>query len=400
MAKLLFLAHRVPYPPNKGERIRAFHPLKHLAETHEVWLGALADNEAELKETGELRTLCKEVHYTLRRPHEKSLAMALGAASGRALSISAFDNQELRSWCTRTIAAVRPDLVYIVSSAMAQYVLGSEGTARIVMDFVDADSAKFRQYAAARRGPMRFVYNLEAKRVLRFDRAVAHAAKACLFVSETDRNLFAADCPEAADKLHVVPNGVDCDYFDPAPFAAETSQEPIILFTGTMDYYPNVDAVVWFAHEIFPLVRAEILDARFQIVGTSPAPAVRNLAALPGIEVTGAVPDVRPFYARAKVSVAPLRIARGIQNKVLEAMAMARPTVATPNALDGIFATDGEHLLVARDARAFVQATLTALRGSIPDLGRKARENVIGHHAWRAQLAKLDAIIERVLSAP
>ncbi|HXZ69003.1 MAG TPA: glycosyltransferase, partial [Alphaproteobacteria bacterium] len=161
----------------------------------------------------------------------------------------------------------------------------------------------------------------------------------------------------------------------------------------------NVDAVVWFARQIFPLIRAEIPAARFQIVGTSPAPSVLNLAALPGIEVTGPVPDMRPYYARAKVSVAPLRIARGIQNKVLEAMAMAKPTVATPNALDGIFATDGEHLLVGRDERAFAQATLKALRGDNPDLGRKARENVMAHHAWHVQLAKLDTIIAKVLAA-
>lgn len=399
MAKLLFLAHRVPYPPNKGERIRAFHILKHLARSHDVWLGALADNEAETKETGELSGLCREVYYALRRPAEKSLSMILGAASGRALSISAFDNRELRSWCDRKIAAVRPDLIYIVSSAMAQYAIDSASTAKIVMDFVDSDSAKFRQYASTRRGPMRVVYSREAQQVLRFDCAVAHAAKECLFVSETDRNLFAADCPEAAPKLHVVPNGVDCDYFNPALFAQERSPNPVILFTGTMDYYPNIDAVVWFAREIFPLVRAEIPNARFQIVGTSPAPAVRGLSALPGVEVTGAVPDIRPFYARAHVSVAPLRIARGIQNKVLEAMAMAKPTVATPNALDGISAIDGEHLLVANDASQIAQATLNILRGHGPDLGARARDNVIAHHAWPAQLAKLDQIISKVLSA-
>lgn len=396
MSKLLFLAHRAPYPPNKGERIRAFYPLRHLAKKHDVWLGALADSAAEIAQARELNAWCRQVHLTLSRRAEKSLGMALGAAAGRALSISAFDNHDLRSWCARTIAAVKPDLIYIVSSAMAQYVLGATGGANIIMDFVDADSEKFRQYASARRGPMRLVYGIEAERVLRYDRAVARAAQACLFVSAADRKLFASACPEVAAKLHVVPNGVDCDYFDPALFTRENRGAPIILFTGTMDYYPNVDAVTWFAQSIFPLVRTEIPNARFQIVGTNPSPAVRNLAAIAGVEVTGAVPDVRPYYANAAVSVAPLRIARGIQNKVLEAMAMAKPTIATPNALDGIFATDGVHLLVAGDEEAFARATIKALQGRAGELGQSARANALADHAWSAQFAKIDAIIESV----
>ncbi len=241
---------------------------------------------------------------------------------------------------------------------------------------------------------MRVIYSIEAKRVLRFDRAIAHAAKACLFVSETDRRLFASACPEVSAKLHVVPNGVDCDYFNPALFSRDTSGGPIILFTGTMDYHPNVDAVAWFARSIFPLIRAEIPHARFQIVGANPAPAVCGLAAQPGIEVTGGVADIRPYYADATVCVAPLRIARGIQNKVLEAMAMAKPTIATSNALDGIFATDGKQLLVANCEADFARATIKALQGHAGDLGNNARENALVHHAWSAQLAKLDAIID------
>lgn len=394
MPKLLFLAHRMPYPPNKGERIRAFYPLKHLAGRHEIWLGALADSRAEIERAAELGSWCKEVHLALQPSSQRALGMAFGSVSGRALSVSAFANRELKSWCTRTIADVKPDVVYLVSSAMAQYVMDSPRAANIVMDFVDADSAKFRQYASERSGPMRLVYRIEADRVERFDRAVARAAKACIFVSNTDRNLFARACPESSTKLHVVPNGVDCNYFDPALLPQKERADPVILFTGTMDYYPNVDAVSWFARAIFPQIRAAIPNARFQIVGTSPAQAVQALTQQSGIEVTGAVPDIRPYYADAAVCVAPLRIARGIQNKVLEAMAMAKPMIASPNALDGISATAGEHVLVAGNEADFAKATIKVLREGAGAMGPKARANVLAHHAWSVQLAKLDAIID------
>ncbi len=139
MAKLLFLTHRVPYPPNKGERIRAFYPLRHLAKRHEVWLGALADSQAEIAQSGELQALCTEVHLALHPRSRQQLGMMLGAATGRALSLSAFDNHDLRAWCAHAIASVKPDLIYVVSSAMAQYVMGTARGANILMDFVDAE---------------------------------------------------------------------------------------------------------------------------------------------------------------------------------------------------------------------------------------------------------------------
>jgi sugar transferase (PEP-CTERM/EpsH1 system associated) len=194
--------------------------------------------------------------------------------------------------------------------------------------------------------------------------------------------------------LHVVPNGVDAAYFDPALTKPMGGADPLVSFTGRMDYFPNVDAVTWFAQSIFPRIKAAVPRARFQIVGAAPAPRVLALARESSIEVTGAVPDVRPYYAGASVCVAPLRIARGIQNKVLEAMAMSRPSVVTPAALDGIAATDGEHVLVAESEEEFARKVISVLQNAAPPaLGANARARVLSHHAWSAQLAKIDALV-------
>ncbi|MFO1187511.1 MAG: TIGR03087 family PEP-CTERM/XrtA system glycosyltransferase [Alphaproteobacteria bacterium] len=398
MAKILFLAHRVPYPPDKGEKIRALHMLEHLAERHEVWLGALADGSVSADRLAWLEARCPVVFLPQRLRVEAAQHLAVALLTRAALSVALSENRSLFAWCAKAYETLRPDLVFAFSSAMAAYAVG-QTRAPLIVDFVDADSEKFRDYARTRRGPMRLVYAREADRLLAFDRAAARTAKASLFVSQAELEIFAARREEGARSLHVVGNGVDTSRFDPAAFTRTPVEPGLITFTGRMDYHPNVDAVVWFAREIFPRVRDKAANARFRIVGAAPAPAVKALASLPGVEVTGAVEDVRPFYAAAAVSVAPLRIARGVQNKVLEAMAMARPVVVTPAALDGIDAMPGEHLLVADMPAAFADAVVAVLKGSAPPhLAANARARVISHHAWAAHLTHLDAIIDAVLS--
>lgn len=398
MAKILFLSHRVPYPPDKGEKIRALHLLEHLAARHDVFLGALADEPVPEESAAWLKARCREVFLPRRRAFFAPPRLAGAVLTGRPLSVALSASGALARWCARLHETARPDLVFAFSSAMAQYAVGRT-KAPLIVDFVDADSEKFRDYAKTRKGPMRLVYSREADALLAFDRAAARAARASLFVSQTELGVFAARREEGARGLHVVGNGVDTERFDPAAFAATPVEPGLVAFTGRMDYHPNVDAVVWFSREIFPLVRRAVPDARFRIVGAAPAPAVKALAACAGIEVTGAVADVRPHYAAAEVSVAPLRIARGVQNKVLEAMAMARPAVVTPAALDGIDAVPGEHLLAAETPAAFADAVVSVIAGAAaPDLGAKARARVLSHHAWGAHLAHLDAIIDGVLA--
>jgi sugar transferase (PEP-CTERM/EpsH1 system associated) len=284
----------------------------------------------------------------------------------------------------------------VFSSAMAQYVANLPGV-RTVVDFVDVDSAKWEEYGRARRWPLSRIYRREGDRLLSYERAVARAADASVFVTVAEADLFLRKAPECAGRVWSAQNGVDTGYFAPdaarpSPFAAD--EDPIV-FTGAMDYWPNVDAVCWFAHEVLPAIRAVRPAARFHIVGMQPAPTVQALARLPGVAVTGRVPDVRPYLAHARVVVAPLRVARGIQNKVLEAMAMARPVVATSCAAEGLTARPGVDLAIADDPADFAARALATMEPAEADrLGAAARARVMADYDWAANLAPFARLIE------
>jgi sugar transferase (PEP-CTERM/EpsH1 system associated) len=398
MARILFLAHRAPFPPDKGDKIRAHHLLAHLAQGHEVWLGAGADDLGDLQHRDLALERCRDVCFAPLGSVRRAWNMLRGAATGAPLSVARFRHPGLQAWVDRVLADVRPDVVLVFSSAMAQYVAGRlPADTRLIIDFVDADAEKWRAYAAAARPPLRWLYAAEHRRLVAFERRAVREAAAGVAVSDTERRLLATQMPAAADRLHVISNGVDIDYFAPV---ARTSAQPLAVFCGRMDYAPNVDAAQWFAHEAFPAIRRARPDAVFRIVGAAPTAAVRALAGLDGVEVTGAVPDVRPHLAEAAAVVAPLRIARGVQNKVLEGMAAGRPVVATSAALDGLAAEPGRDVLVADDAQGFATQVLEILEGrAAPDLGRRARAFVVARHRWEAQLRALDGLIEAAVPA-
>lgn len=388
MAKVLFLAHRYPYPPNKGDKIRAFHIAEHLHKGHEVSLGFVAtpgDEEPDLK-------WARNFHgYYCGRVSRLARLFRTGVAfvSGAPLSVAAFAHDGLKRW----VAEQRPDVIYVFSSAMAQYVPAG---ARMILDFVDVDSEKWRQYGETQSPLRRWFYRLEAKRLLAFDRAQAAHAAVSLFVSEDEKRIFDRLSPETAAKHRAIANGVDVAFYDPAAAAPRANAGKTIVFVGMMDYWPNIDAVTWFAKDILPLVRAKHNDATFQIVGAKAVAAVTALGQHEGVEVTGAVRDVRPFVASAAVVVAPLRIARGIQNKVLEGMAMARPIVTTPGALEGINAVRGRDVLVGETPSEIAEAVVSVLDGRAPPgLGAAARAFVMRNHEWAANMRELDALMAR-----
>ncbi|MDB5453988.1 MAG: glycosyltransferase group 1 protein [Caulobacteraceae bacterium] len=398
MARVLFLAHRVPFPPDKGDKIRAFNILRHLARSHEVWLGAGADDLSDLQHVEEARRYCRDVHFAPLAPLRRAANMAAALATGAPLSVARFRHPELEHWTRRVLAEVKPDIIYVYSSAMAQYVLGrAPPTSRVVIDFVDCDAEKWRAYSEVARWPLRAVYRREFDRLRAFELDALADADLSLAISTTEQRLLTGFYPALAGKLHVVPNGVDLEYYAPCPLRVDSAT---IVMCGRMDYAPNAEGAEWFARQVFPQVQARNPEAVFQIVGAAPTAAVRALARHPGVNVTGAVPDVRPYLARAAVIVAPLRIARGIQNKVLEAMAVARPLVATPQALDGVAAMPGQDVLVAEDPGDFAQACLEAMTPSTArTLSRNGRRFVVRHHEWAAQLAALDELIGELLRA-
>jgi sugar transferase (PEP-CTERM/EpsH1 system associated) len=401
MTDLLFLSQRIPYPPNKGDKIRSWHILQHLARRHRVHLACFIDDPADWTYTDSVRAVCTgETLFVKLDPTRAKLRSLRGLLSGDPLTRYYFESPTLRAWVKDRIAADKPDSAFVFSSAMAPYLTEQGGLPpqRCVVDMVDIDSDKWRQYAARTKPPWRQIYGREGRTLLTLERRMAALYGATLFVSDHEAALFRAMAPESAAKIGHVNNGVDIAYFDPAqshaaPFAGDVVP---IVFTGAMDYWPNVDAVQWFAREILPLVVRQEPRAMFFIVGSNPGDDVRQLGQLPRVAVTGKVPDIRPYLAHAAAAVVPLRIARGVQNKVLEAMAMARPVIAAPPATQGLSARDGHDLLVAETPADFAAKILAVIAGQQAGLGARGRDFVLAQHTWDSALAELDAVLARV----
>ena len=395
MENLLLLIHRIPYPPNKGDKIRSYNLLKHLAQHYRVHLATFVDDEDDWQHVPKVQEMCASSHFARLSPLAGKVRSLGALMAGRSLSFDYYRDAGMQRWVDQAMRSHGIERVLVFSSPMAQYA-EAYPQARRVVDFCDVDSDKWGQYALQKRWPMSWVYRHEAKALLAYERHVAASTDASLFVSEPEAELFRTLAPESAAKTGYFNNGVDTDYFSPERDYARPygEQERAVVFTGAMDYWPNIDAVQWFAADIFPQLRARFPDVRFVIVGARPTPAVQALAQQPGIVVTGTVPDVRPYIAHAALTVAPLRIARGIQNKVLEAMAMARPVVTSPQALEGIDATPGAELVLADGADAFVAAISTLLNQSDPAMGQAARARVERQYSWPSNLARIEARLE------
>jgi sugar transferase (PEP-CTERM/EpsH1 system associated) len=391
VAKILYLVHRLPYPPNKGDKVRSYHLLRHLAERHQVYLGTFVDDPDDEQHVDTLRQWCADVHAVRLHPLRARISSLAGLLGQGALTLRYYRSADLRHWVDQTLARESIGTAVVFSSSMAQYAEGRKGL-QMLVDFVDVDSAKWTAYADRHPWPMSRLYLREGQALLTYERKIACQSERAFFVTEAEVGLFSSLAPECAHRLQVVGNGVDADFFcpDPAresPFAA--SELPLV-FTGAMDYWPNIDAVQWFVAEMLPRLRDSWPNARFHIVGRSPSAAVRALAS-EAVNVTGTVPDVRPFLQHAAAVVAPLRLARGIQNKVLEAMAMARPVVAAGQCVGPIHATPGVHLLAATAAQDYVESVASVLRDrkQAIELGDAARAYVLARFGWAPRLAPL-----------
>ena len=389
---VLFLAHRVPYPPDKGDRIRSYHLLRHLARDHRLHLACLAWSREEAAAAERLRDLCESVEVIRRTDGRAKWHSLTGLITGRPLTVPYFSSPALRRTVRRRCRRDDIDLVVVFSSGMAQFADRLPEIPRII-DFADVDSDKWMQYARRTSFPRSLIYALEGRRLRRYEKEVAGRFDSCLVISQAEAALLRSFCPDCP--LEVVPNGVDLEYFRPLK-AIPDSRE--LVFVGMMDYHANVDGVIYFCREIFPLIRRRVPEATFTIVGGSPTPAVRRLARLEGVSVEGYVRDVRSYLGRAAVCVVPLRIARGVQNKILEAMACGRPVVTTGRALQGIQAQPGRDLVVADDAASFAESTAQLLADEAlrTRLGRQARTLVEDRYRWERCLRSLDTVIETV----
>jgi sugar transferase (PEP-CTERM/EpsH1 system associated) len=399
MQSLFFISHRIPYPPDRGEKIRGWNFIQHLASRYRLFLGCLIDDPADWQHTPRLQALCAGfAAFGIDKRWQKLRALAR-LRPGRPLMLDYYGHAGMHRWAREIFSREAIDIAYIYSTAMAPYALhtpdASQGGPRRILDMQDIDSEKWTQYAGKAGWPMRQVWAREGRTLLAYERFAAMQCERTLFVTEQETLRFGDLAPEARDRIDWLEQGVDLERFSPAqalpnPYADDA---PRLVLTGNMDYWPNADAAIWFAREILPLLQRRQPAPRFVVVGANPSPEVMALADLPNVQVTGRVDDVRPYVAHAAAVVAPLRIARGIQNKVLEGMAMARPVVVSPQAFEGVRAQAGRDLLVGDGPAPIAALIAGVLDGAYPDLAANGRRAVEASYSWAATLAKLDGIL-------
>jgi sugar transferase (PEP-CTERM/EpsH1 system associated) len=334
---LLYLVHRIPYPPDKGDKIRSFNFLKGLAEHYTIHLGCFYDDPRDVVHQPVLEDYCETIKILPLSKKKATIKSLIGLVTGEALTLPYYRNAEMKKWVKEVSHRYSIKQAFIFSAAMAQYI-EDESYDRKIADFVDIDSDKWLQYAEQKKWPMSSVYKREGALLNRYEHKITGLFDKVIFVSKAEAKMFAEQLPDHKSKIDYVNNGVDYEYFSPDhsyknPYP-DNSQA--IVFTGAMDYWANVDAVLWFCKQIFPHLERGVRPLNFYIVGSNPSADVKDLDALVGVTVTGRVEDIRPYVSHANLVVAPLRIARGVQNKVLEAMSFNQTIIATEMALEGI----------------------------------------------------------------
>jgi len=397
MRDSLFLCHRLPYPPNKGDKIRSYALLCHLAKRGPVHLACFVDDAADLEYLDAVRKLAGgECYFEPLGKGAKAWRSLTGLATGKPLTTACFGSRRLQDWVNR-IVRERPisDMV-VFGSAMAPYLLDAPiAQARVLFDMVDIDSDKWRQYAGRSRGAFKWLYGREAQKLEALECEAAKAFGYTLLASDFEAETFRHIAPSSAFKTLGWTNGVDLEKFSASGFENPFQPDELpIVMTGRMDYRPNHEGAVWFAREVFPRVAQMVPQARVHFVGGGPPPSLKAVAG-PKIAVTGQVPDVRPYLQFARAVIAPLHIARGVQNKVLEAMAMVKPLVATHDATRSLAVEAGTHLWVANQPEQFAQAVVEALTGPRrEEIAGNGRSYVESHHSWPDLLQQVDRHLE------
>lgn len=402
---ILFLCHRIPYPPNKGDKIRSYNEIIFLSQKHKIYLGTTLDEKSDKNYTPELEKYCEEVfavHFKRRWRLSKSLL------SNKPFSVSNFYDTRLQRYVDRVLKNYKIDIIFCFCSSMAEYVYqspayksGDISKIKMVMDYVDLDSDKWRQYSEYTKFPKNIIYSLEQKRLLEYEKKINETFSHSVFVSEREVKVFRRWYPEAKN-IKVIQNGVDSEFFSSSyegfSKAEKTDSSSFkLIFTGVMDYFANEDGVKWFCRDILNKIKKDIPNVEFYIVGNRPTKRVQKLSKIDGVIVTGYVEDVRPYYMKADVCVIPLRIARGLQNKVLEAMAMGKAVVATSNASEGIICKNNSDIIIANDAESFAKEVIDLLRdeGKRKDIGDNAYQNIRNYYKWETNLEAFEELFEK-----
>lgn len=387
--RVLVLTHRVPYPPDKGDRIRTYNTILQLAKQAEIWLITLSDESVSHTTRIMLDEVCEQVAIVPISRVQKLMRAGQSALRGRSLSEGVFYAPTIETIISRWRTQTTFDSALVSSSALAPYLHhASLNDVPKIVDMIDVDSQKWQDFALAAQFPNRWLYQYEARRVRQLERDISGWSQAIAVVSQSEADVL--DQFTRPGTATVAGNGVDLDYFS----VDNADEQQAIAFVGAMDYLPNIDAVTGLVQDIWPAVRQHHPEAEFRIIGRNPTLAVRRLSGIPGVVVTGAVPDVRPFVANSAVVVAPIRIARGVQNKVLEALAMGKATVASPQTLAALSVVPGRDLIRAETPEQWVSAICHLLETPQrrKELGASGRQYVEQHHCW-------DHCLEPLLSA-
>ncbi len=382
--KILYIAHRIPFPPNKGDKIRSFHSIQYLSKQYEMDLICFVDSKKDFNYKSELQKYCQNVALFPRNKFKNLFRGFLGMFTGKPLSLSLFYDKNFELKIKQWDKEYGYQKIVVFSGQMCQYIVGKEE--KTLVDFCDVDSYKWINYSEKMPFYLKWFFKLEGNRLLKFEKNMSSQCKKSIFITEAELAIFKS--LGGTGNFDVLPNGVDYQYFSPGP---SSKIEPYrILFTGAMDYFPNVDGVCWFASKIFPEVLKKFPAAQFIIAGSNPNPKVKELSKNPNIKVTGFVEDMRDEIYKAKIVVVPLRIARGMQNKVLEALSCGKITVAAVEALGGIKGEHKKHLFIAKNEMEFVQSLFMVLenRENLSEMATRARELILSDYNWEKNLEK------------
>ncbi len=392
---LLLITHRIPYPPDKGDKIRSWNLLRHLCGQWRVHLGCFVDDAVDQIHQPFLDSMTGSTHFVPLNPTLAKIRSASGLLTGKPLSLAYYASSSMQNYVADTRRQFQPAVEIAFSSSMAPFILSDNTSSVRIIDFCDSDAEKWRAYAEVKKGIEKFIYSREAKLLADCETKFANASHTSFAITLAEAALF-NNRQGVSKKVDFWENGVDTEYYNPdiecVDKAAIASD---MVFVGAMDYQPNIDAVVWFSQEVLPYIQENLPDATFTIVGSKPTTLVRQLEKQDGIHVTGRVSDVRPWLKSAKIVVAPLRVARGIQNKVLEAMAMSKSVIATTDAATGISAEPKKEIMIVDNPDAMANTILNFLQQ--PEkrsaMGSAARNCVLKNYSWSSKLQRLDSVL-------
>jgi len=400
MSEILFLAHRIPFPPDRGDKIRSHHVLKRLAQLGPVHVATFADVDSDIAEEADLSAVA-ESYKLVKRTKPLAFAGVQALVLNSPVSLTAFHSAALANYVAGVLASRPISVIYVFSGQMGQYVpRGYNG--RIVADFVDVDSAKFEAYATKKAGFRSWIDAREGRKLRAAEAQLARRADVSLLISDAEAALFRERLPEplrSQADVQTLANGIDSAIFDPVGVKPEPAMlgcpGPRIIFTGQMDYAPNIEAVVRAMDAILPLVRARLPDTTFHVVGRNPPEGLLNRHGEDGNYIWGRVPDMQTWLKAADCALVPLDIGRGVQNKVLEAMSMALPVVLTPEAATGIGARHGRDFFVERDDVGLANALVCLLQEptKVRNMAEAARSFIIDNASWEAALAALPDVM-------